>query len=92
MAGPQAGYCHFKGHLHNWGHMLHFCDRSSCIFSYSTPSRTSIFSILLSGFSRGLAMISGAPGRLLTTAASNRNYELKKVTIIQCSFIWFNAL
>ena len=46
MAGPQTGYCHLKGHLHNWGHMGHFYARPFCIIFHSTPSLTSTFSIL----------------------------------------------
>jgi len=90
MAGPQTGYCHLKGYLHIWGHMGHFCARPFCIIIHSTSPPTSIFYSVLSGLSRGMATIFWNPGRLLTLTASNRNFELKKVTIIQ--FLLFGSM
>jgi len=78
MTGQQAGHCHLKGHSHNWSHMGNFCARLSCIIFYSTKNLTSVFSIRFAWFFWG----GRGPRRVLTTAASNRNYELKKVTII----------
>jgi len=49
MTGQQTGHCHLKGYSYNWSHMGNFCARSSCIF-YSTPSLTSVFSLLFSWF------------------------------------------
>ena len=75
MAGPQTGYYHLKGHLRKWGNMGHFCGRPFRIIFHSTPHLTTIFSILLSGLSRGMATIFGARGkywqRLLLKGISN---------------------
>ena len=75
MAGPQTGYCHLKGHLHNWGHMGHFYARPFCIIFHSTPSLTSIFSILLIGLLVSRLPFFGARSdylhRLLLTGITN---------------------
>jgi len=79
MTGQQTGHCHLKGHSHNWSHMGNFCARSSCINFYSTPPLTSVFSLLFFVvFLSGVATIFWGPERVFTTAASNRNYDLKK--------------
>ena len=69
-----------------------FRARPSCILFYSTPFLTPVFSILFRGFLSGVVMIFWDRGRVFTIAVSNGNYELKKVTIIQSSIIWLNAL
>jgi hypothetical protein len=92
MTGPQAGYCHLKGHLHNWGHMGNFRARPSCSLFYSILSDVSFLYYIFVVFLSGVTKILGGQGREFTTAASNKNYELKKVTVIECYLIWLNVL
>ena len=96
MTGQQTGHCHLKGHSHNWSHMGNFCARSTCIIFYSTPSLTSVFSLLFFVvFLSGVATIFWGPERVFTTAASNRNYGLKKSQFFHILlfgpmlYIWF---
>jgi hypothetical protein len=84
MTGQQAGHCHLKAHLHNWDHMGNFCTHSSCIIFYSDVGFLHPFFVV---FLSGVATIFGGQRQVFTTAASNRKYELKKVTTIQFAFI-----
>ena len=79
-------------HLKSLHWMEVWCFRQLSTFETSCIINKLMTENVSSSRGRGFASLLWRPGRVMKMAATNRNYEFKKITFISFPCIWFSNL